>query len=110
MSGEALAEFLSDPDCYLLLAVEAGRVVGSLNVRTCFMKSCADGRRNLGIGKALVQRFIDEARAVGASEVWVLTNESNSSAMAMYERCGLRREKRDDVMLSIMLNVTPRKL
>jgi ribosomal protein S18 acetylase RimI-like enzyme len=51
----------------------------------------------------LVEKFIAEARVQGAFEVWVLTNQSNEAAMALYESCGLRRQNNDDVMLSLTL-------
>jgi GNAT superfamily N-acetyltransferase len=107
----ALLEF-SDPARYLLLALEADRVVGSLSgfaVRhphRCepqFLLYEIDVRpecQNRGIGQALVERFIMEAKAAGAFEVWVLTNQSNQSAMAMYAHCGFQRQNQDDVMLS----------
>jgi ribosomal protein S18 acetylase RimI-like enzyme len=46
-----------------------------------------------------VNRFIREAKRAGASEVWVLTNESNRAAMAMYARSGLKRASSDDAVL-----------
>jgi ribosomal protein S18 acetylase RimI-like enzyme len=115
-SDDALADFLSDPARYLLVALEGRRIVGSLNGFTLqpphrrepqFLLYEIDVRvecRNQGIGTALVARFITEARAAGAFEVWVLTNESNAAAMALYASCGLRRERRDDVMLSLTLS------
>jgi len=39
-----------------------------------------------------VKAFISEARAAGAFEVWVITNQSNAADIAMYAACGLRRE------------------
>jgi hypothetical protein len=49
-----------------------------------------------------VKAFISEARAAGAFEVWVITNQSNAADMAMYAACGLRREN-PDVMLALPL-------
>jgi ribosomal protein S18 acetylase RimI-like enzyme len=109
----ALEEFLSDNARYLLLAVESGRVVGSLNGyalrhpnrrEPAFLLYEIDVReecRNRGIGKALVNRFVAEARSAGAFEVWVVTNQSNGPAMAMYRHCGLTRPNPDDVMLEM---------
>jgi GNAT superfamily N-acetyltransferase len=117
----AIVEFLSDPARYLLLAVAGGRVVGSLNGYAFrpphrrdpqFLLYEIDVRlehRNRGIGKALVNRFIVEARSAGAFEVWVLTSQSNRAAMAMYAHCGLGREHQDDVMLNLMLCDDKRK-
>jgi ribosomal protein S18 acetylase RimI-like enzyme len=109
----ALEEFLLDNARYLLLALERGHVVGSLNGyalrhpdrrEPAFLLYEIDVReecRNRGIGKALVNWFIAEARSAGAFEVWVVTNQSNGPAMAMYRHCGLRRPNSDDVMLDM---------
>lgn len=56
--------------------------------------------RNQGVGKALVRSFIHQAEAAGAFEVWVLTDETNPGAVAMYSACGLQREGRDQIMLN----------
>ena len=69
-----LLAFLSDPACYLLLAVDDGRVAGSLRGYALrrpdrsepqFLLYAIDVRaecRNRGIGTALVEHFITEAR------------------------------------------------
>jgi ribosomal protein S18 acetylase RimI-like enzyme len=107
----ALKKLLDDPMCYLLLAMDENRVVGSLNGHAlrhphradpAFLLYEIDVRpefRNRGIGKALVNAFTEEARRAGASEIWVLTSAANEPAMAMYEACGYRRRNLDDVML-----------
>ena len=111
----ALAAFLADPACYLMLAVEAGRVIGSLNGYALRRPHRAEPQfllyeievrqdcRNRGVGRAMVGAFAAEARAAGASEHWVVTNESNPAAMAMYHACGYRRANPDDVMLEMVL-------
>jgi ribosomal protein S18 acetylase RimI-like enzyme len=113
---EAMLKFLADPENYLFLALEGERVAGSLFGYSLvhppmrepqFLLYEIDVRpqsRRRGIGKALVQAFISEARTAGAFEVWVITNQSNVAAMAMYASCGLRRENPDDVMLALPLN------
>jgi ribosomal protein S18 acetylase RimI-like enzyme len=109
---DAMLKFLSEPANYLFLALEGERVAGSLfgyslvhpPVREPqFLLYEIDVRpqsRRRGIGKALVEAFTSEARAF---EVWVITNQSNTAAMAMYAACGLRRENPDDVMLALSL-------
>jgi len=111
----ALVEFISDPARYLLLAIESGRVIGSLNgyalQRTyrrepqflLYEVGVRPECRNRGVGKALVAKFISEARTAGAFEVWVITSETNEAAMAMYESCGLGRESQNDA--AVMLNI-----
>lgn len=109
----AVAEFVADPNRWLLLAVQGGRVIGSLNGHALrhphrrepqFLLYEIDVRpeaRRRGVGTALVRAFVDGAREAGAFEVWIPTNESNAAAMALYERCGMRRKNRDDVLWSI---------
>jgi ribosomal protein S18 acetylase RimI-like enzyme len=115
LDEQALVEFLSDPARYLLIAIDGGRVVGSLNgyrlQRTyrrepqflLYEVGVLPEFRNRGVGKALVARFVREARTAGAFEVWVITSPSNEAAMALYRRCGLARETRDDV--AVVLNI-----
>lgn len=116
LDAVALVEFLADPMRYLLLAVEEGQVVGSLNGYALqpphrrdpqFLLYEIDVRpawRRRGIGKALVERFVGEARSARAFEVWVLTGRSNAAAMALYASCGLRMENSDDAMWNVPIN------
>ena len=121
LDAVALAEFVADPMRFLLLATHDGLVVGSLSGYALqrphrpdpqFLLYEIDVRpewRRQRIGKALVNRFIAEARAASAFEVWVLTNRSNAAAMALYASCGLRMENSDDAMWSVpVADVNPR--
>jgi ribosomal-protein-alanine N-acetyltransferase len=111
----ALGAFLDDPGCYLLLALEGGRVVGSLNgyaLRKAhrsepqfllYQIDVRDGFGRRGIGRALIDSFVAEARSSGAYEVWVSTERSNEAAMALYGACGMRAETEDSVVWSIAL-------
>lgn len=111
VSDAALATFLGDPCCYVLLALDARKPVGSLigyllpqphRTEPQFLLYEVDVHeqwRKQGIGKALVDAFTACAQAAGAHEVWVLSNESNRPAMTMYRSCGYVRPNRDDVML-----------
>jgi GNAT superfamily N-acetyltransferase len=112
----AIIEFLSDKERYLLLALEGDRIAGSLTGHALrqphrrepqfllYEIDVRPERRKRGIGRALVQTFIDEARDRGAFEVWVLTNLSNDAARRLYASCGFHRENQDDLMLNLMLN------
>lgn len=109
----ALAAFLTDPSCYLFVSLVDGEAVGSLNGyrlhdpsrhRPRFLLYEIDVHsdwRRRGVGTALVSAFLAEARACGASEVWVVTNDSNHAAMALYRHCGFWRQHSDDAMLSV---------
>jgi GNAT superfamily N-acetyltransferase len=54
--------------------------------------------RREGHGRALVQAFIEHARSLGCTEVWVLTDDGNRAALATYAATGGTREPDDSVM------------
>ena len=111
LDDSALESFLRDPSCYLLLATEQNRVVGSLDGYCLrrpdrrepqFLLYKIDVRpesRRKGVGTALLQSFHEQTRSAGANEVWVLTSESNVAAVKLYHKCGFRRSNLDDVMM-----------
>lgn len=112
---QALAAFLSSATSYLFISVVAVEVVGSLNGYSLlcpgkgqpqFLLSELDVKkewRRRGFAAALVNAFVSEARASGAREVWVLTNDSNQAATAVYRQCGFTRQNVDDGTLTIAL-------
>jgi len=55
-------------------------------------------RRRGGIGRALVEALATEASRRGAERMWLLSNSSNSAAMALYRSVGMTRPHRDDVL------------
>jgi len=59
-----------------------------------------DDFRRRGIGKALIVKVKRWAKEAGADEVWVLTNRSNTAAVALYESLGGKTESEtpDEVM------------
>ncbi len=56
--------------------------------------------RRRGVGTALVAAFVDEARVAGCTEVWVLTDDSNSAALATYRSAGGVRDSVPAVMFT----------
>ena len=50
----------------------------------------ADARR-AGLGRALVHRFMEDARALGAEQCFLEVRVSNSAAIALYEGMGFMR-------------------
>jgi aminoglycoside 6'-N-acetyltransferase I len=60
----------------------------------------AEDRRRRGIGKLLVTAFVDHARAIGCTEVWVLTDDGNPTAIATYHAAGGQRDAVDQVMVT----------
>lgn len=55
-----------------------------------------EGARRRGHGGALVRALLEECRAIGASEAFVLTNRSNAAAMALYASTGAVSDAGDD--------------
>lgn len=46
-------------------------------------------RPRRGIGRALMQQCVDDARALGCTRVWLVTTNDNVGAIAFYERFGM---------------------
>jgi ribosomal protein S18 acetylase RimI-like enzyme len=44
--------------------------------------------RRAGVGSALVTAVVDQARAAGAAQVWLVTTNANLGALAFYQRLG----------------------
>lgn len=113
VDATALAAFLEDDASYLLVAEVDGAAVGSLighrlptpHARRphllLYEIDVAHAWRRQGIGRRLVEAFLQEARAVDARGVWVVTNRSNVAAMELYRACGLTDTAADDVVLKL---------
>ena len=93
-----------DPNIELVVAEEAGRVVGCLQL--CILPGLssqgasrgliedvrvASNRRSRGIGEQLVQWAITEARARKCSLVELLTHHTRVDAQRFYEQLGFSR-------------------
>jgi ribosomal protein S18 acetylase RimI-like enzyme len=46
-------------------------------------------RPRRGIGSALMQQCVDDARALGCTRVWLVTTNNNVGAIAFYEQLGM---------------------
>jgi len=58
----------------------------------CYLQDLfvAEGMRDLGLGRALIEAVETQARAQGASRVYWLTHETNTSAQALYDKLAER--------------------
>jgi ribosomal protein S18 acetylase RimI-like enzyme len=100
---------------WLVQARDADGVVGSAGLgshweperattATLFGLYVAPRVRGRGVGEALIQAVLDEARQLGKTEVVLEVGNHNEGAIALYERCGFVRTgatqahpRRDDI-------------
>ncbi len=101
---DAFDRIAGDTNLQLVVAEQAGRVVGCLQL--CLLPGLssqgatralvedvrvASDRRSRGIGEQLLQWAIGEARAKRAALIELLTHESRVEAQRFYERLGFSR-------------------
>jgi prepilin-type N-terminal cleavage/methylation domain-containing protein len=91
----------------LLVAVEGPRVIGSAALElyggAALLRSVAvdQGRRSEGLGRRLALAALDQARARGVGEVYLLTE----TAADFFERLGFHRISRDDAAPAVGASV-----
>src|SRR5262249_27701242 len=102
--------FFEDEKNILLVAYDSNRPSGflygylltSLRVKSpkLFLYSIdvATQYQHRGVGTLLIEELKSLARCESCSEIFVLTNKSNSAAIKLYERTGGTPENEDDVM------------
>ncbi|MGD2069413.1 MAG: GNAT family N-acetyltransferase [Gemmatimonadota bacterium] len=93
------AVFLQDPRHHLAVAVVEGVVVGiasgvdyvhpdkppELWVNEI---AVAPGHRGAGLGRRLLERLLDHGRTLGCRSAWVVTEEGNAPARALFRSAG----------------------
>jgi GNAT superfamily N-acetyltransferase len=76
------------------LAWEGGERVGLVTFRvaegSCEVVTLDALVQWRGVGSALLQRVVDEARARGCRRVWLITSNDNLDAVRFYQRRGMR--------------------
>ncbi|HET6822731.1 MAG TPA: GNAT family N-acetyltransferase, partial [Anaerolineales bacterium] len=90
-------EFLNDPRYRLVVALDDDLVVGFVSAVIYVHPDkpapemwineigVAPTHHRQGVGKALMQAILEEAKRSGCSEAWVLTERDNLPAMTMYK-------------------------
>jgi ribosomal protein S18 acetylase RimI-like enzyme len=63
----------------------------------------ATTHRGRGVARAIRQRLLDVARAIGCVEAWVLTDRTNEAALRLYKSSGGIEASSDQVMLTFRL-------
>ena len=102
---ESFIEELADPACRYLIAEIVADMVGYAKLRWGDPPAYVRGTRpaelariyvsadwlGRGVGQALMQRCIDDARESGSQSIWLGVWERNSRAQAFYLRWGFRK-------------------
>jgi ribosomal protein S18 acetylase RimI-like enzyme len=108
-------EFLADSRHRLAVALEDNVVVGFVSAVIYVHPDkhapemwineigVAPAHQRQGIGKALMQAILEEAKRFGCSEAWVLTDRANLPAMAMYKSAGGAETLPDPTMFTFVL-------
>ena len=108
-------EFLNDPRHRLVVALDDDLVVGFVSAVIYVHPDkpapelwineigVAPSYQRRGIGKALMQAILEEAKRSGCTEAWVLTDRANLPAMAMYKSSGGEETLPDSVMFTFKL-------
>jgi ribosomal protein S18 acetylase RimI-like enzyme len=107
---DAIRRFLATVGHHLFVAYEGGRPAGFVSgiemthpdkgTEMFVYELGVDGRyRRRGIGRALLDRLAELARARGCYGMWVLTDEDNDAALATY-RSARASEESPQIMLS----------
>ena len=100
IDARAAREFVSDPRHRLAVAIDDDVVVGFVSAVLYVHPDkpapelwinevgVASSHQGQGIARRLLASTLEEARAAGCSEAWVLTDRSNQAAMRLYEAGG----------------------
>lgn len=91
-----IASAFENPAYEMLVAEEDGEILGygctCTTLDTCDLENVlvAEEYRRGGIGKALLNALLDNARERGAEKVFLEVRVSNSAAMLLYLSCGFK--------------------
>jgi ribosomal protein S18 acetylase RimI-like enzyme len=108
-------EFLNDSRHRLVVALDNDVVVGFVSAVMYLHPDqpapelwineigVAPAHQRQGIGKALLQHLLEDAKQSGCTEAWVLTDRANIPAMAMYKSAGGVETLPDSTMFTFKL-------
>lgn len=111
---EMVAEFLEDPRHHIVVATAGDTVVGFASAVHYVHPDKAPelwinevgvsgAFRRRGIAARMLDVLLDHGRGLGCVSAWVLTEDDNLAALALYERAGGRRLVPDPVMFEFTL-------
>lgn len=93
-SADMIRSELENPSCLYLAAVDRNTLVGYIGVQTVLDEGYINNvavrpeYRRRGIASALISLLIEQAREIGLSFLTLEVRESNSAAIAVYEKLG----------------------
>jgi ribosomal protein S18 acetylase RimI-like enzyme len=108
-------EFLNDPRHRLVVALDDELIVGFISAVIYVHPDkpapemwineigVTPSHQRQGIGKALMQAILEEAKRSGCTEAWVLTERDNLPAMSMYTSTGGEASTPDPTMFTFKL-------
>jgi ribosomal protein S18 acetylase RimI-like enzyme len=97
------SEFLADARHHMIVALEGVRVVGMISAvdyvhpdkaRQLWINEVgvAPTHQRQGIGRRLLDAMLEHGRALGCTEAWLGTEETNTAARRLYEGAGAAPE------------------
>lgn len=101
----SIEQYAASPRAILLVAEDAGRIVGELTLRCISPRralqhvaslgmSVHSGHRRRGIGRALLEHAIEWAKGIGITRIELYVFADNAPAIALYEALGFVHEGR----------------
>ncbi len=96
--------FLSDPSAVAFVAQDAAQIVGWAwgyrllradrdSMLLLYEIEVVESEQRRGVGRALVDAFLDIGRREDHTKMWLLTDVANEEARALYEAAGGSRSK-----------------
>ena len=114
INPEWAREFLADPRHHLAVAVDSEVVVGMATAVHYVNPDkppelwinevgVAETHRRMGLGRRMLEALFAEGRTVGCVQAWVLADESNGVARALYAGAGGRAAREPAIMYEFPL-------
>ena len=115
LNPHLVSEFLGDERHHLVVAIDGGQIIGFVSgvhyvhpdkpsEMWINEVGVAPSHQGQGVGKAMMQEFLQQARRVGCREAWVLTDRANHAAMRLYGSTGGQEAPENQVMFTFFLD------